>query len=86
MPIESLPNLGSKSATLLREIGVFSAEDLRELGAVPAYCMLKSQGQSVSKVMLWALHGALTGEKWDRLSAETKQDLLAQIDGFSFAE
>ncbi len=83
---DSLLNLGPKSNGLLRDIGVTTVAQLEALGAVPAYCLLKSQGHAVSLNLLWALHGALTGQRWDRLSAETKTQLKADVAAFRFSQ
>lgn len=83
-PIPNLLNLGPKSAALLAHIGINDQHSLREMGVVEAYCLLKAQGHSVSLNLLWAMYGALEGVKWDSISAETKADLINQVNAFHF--
>lgn len=79
-PLHLLPNLGPKTARLLAEVGIATAGDLGALGAVEAFRRLRAmQPVPVGLNALWAMHGALTGERWDRLSAETKADLLRRL-------
>jgi len=60
--IRDLRNLGVKSEEMLGSIGIHSAEQLRALGAVPAYVKMKRAGVTHSLNSLWALAGAL--EPW----------------------
>lgn len=82
--IRDLPNLGNKSVGLLREIGVYTDVDLRELGAVTAYCLLKAQNERVSVNMLWALYGALNDLDWREIPTKTKAILLDEVAHFRF--
>lgn len=82
--IISLPNLGAVSAKMLAEIGVTNVQQLRQMGAVAAFCMVKATHWQPSLNLLYALHGALNGERWNRLSAETKSRLKADVDAFRF--
>lgn len=77
-------NLGPTSAGWLREIGVVTLDDLRELGEVAAYCLVKGRHEQASLNLLYALHGALTGQKWNALSPETKAQLQEAVASFRF--
>ncbi len=76
-----LKNLGMASVNILHAIGVHTYEDLAEMGAVEAYRRIKNRGIHVSKVMLYALEGALMDIHWNELSPETKADLVRQAEG-----
>lgn len=82
--LENELNLGPTSAGWLREVGVTTLADLRELGAVTAYCLVKGRHERASLNLLYALHGALTGQKWNALSPETKVQLQKEVAGFRF--
>lgn len=71
-----LKNLGATTVNWLHIIGVNSYQQLAELGAAGAYVQIKSRGIKVSKVALYAMHGALTDTHWTELSEETKNELL----------
>ena len=64
----SLRNIGPKSAQWLNAVGIQTAEDLYEVGAVEAYRRTKSAfPDKVSLNMLYALQGALMDLAWNDL-------------------
>ncbi len=73
-----LKNLGNTSIHWLRTIGVHTIEELQNKGAVEAYTEIKQRGIRVSKVLLYALHGAMTDTHWNDLDEPTKQQLVDQ--------
>ena len=75
-----LKNLGMASVNILHAIGVNSYQELSEMGAVEAYCRIKSRGISVSKVMLYALQGALMDVHWNDLSPDMKVRLVEEAE------
>lgn len=75
-----LKNLGMASVNILQAIGVNTYEDLAEMGPVNAYCKIKNRGIHVSKVMLYALQGALMDIHWNDLPVELKAQLVEQVD------
>ena len=54
-----LKNLGNTSVNWLRAVGIGSYDELKRNGAVLAYNKIRRRGFRVSKVLLYALHGAL---------------------------
>lgn len=81
-----LKNLGVASVNILRAVGISSIEDLRQLGAVETYTRIKRRGISVSKVMLYALEGALIDTHWKDLDPGLKKRLVAEADANLAAE
>jgi len=75
-----LKNLGMASVNILNAIGVNSYQELSSMGAVEAYCRIKSRGIHVSKVMLYALQGALMDVHWNDLSPELKAQLVEEAE------
>jgi len=73
-----LKNLGNTSVNWLHTIGVNSREELLIMGPVVAYLEIKQRGIRVSKVLLYALHGALNDTQWSHLDSATKQELVQQ--------
>lgn len=71
-----LKNLGAASVNILHAIGVNSYADLNNMGPVEAYIRIKHRGIHVSKVMLYALQGALLGIHWNDLEPSLKQRLI----------
>lgn len=75
-----LKNLGMASVNILHAIGVNTYDDLNRMGAVEAYLRIKNRGIHVSKVMLYALQGALMDVHWNDLSPELKARLLSEVE------
>ncbi len=75
-----LKNLGNTSVNWLHAIGIHSYADLENSGAVDAYVKVKSRGFRVSKVLLYALQGALLDTHWNDLDGKLKDDLLMNAE------
>lgn len=78
--LQELKNLGNTSINWLRTIGIHSRHDLQTKGAIEAYLEIKQRGIRVSKVLLYALHGALIDTHWNELDQKTKDQLLQQAE------
>ncbi|UYM17834.1 TfoX/Sxy family protein [Endozoicomonas euniceicola] len=77
-----LKNLGKTSVQWLNAVGIRTLEQLHETGSVAAYCKVRDRGFKVSKVLLYAMEGALIGKHWNDLDEEYKQRLLKKVDQF----
>ena len=75
-----LKNLGNTSIHWLRTIGINSHEDLKAIGPVEAYTKIKRRNIKVSKVLLYALYGALTVTHRNDLSPSLKQQLIEEAE------
>ena len=71
-----LKNLGSASVNILQAVGINSYDELKQVGPVETYRRIKDRDIHVSKVMLYALQGALLDTHWNDLEADLKQRLL----------
>jgi hypothetical protein len=78
-PIDNLPNLGPTSAAWLRDVKIFTISDLRKLGPVTAYRIVKQSQPQVTLNLLWALAAGLEGKDWRTLSDEEKERLRLQL-------
>lgn len=78
-----LKNLGAATVNILHAIGIHTERELREVGSVEAYTRIKARGIHVSKVMLYALEGALIGIHWNDLEPSLKSSLLEQAEALS---
>lgn len=81
-----LKNLGMATVNILRAIGITTFSELREIGAVEAYRRIKSRNINVSKVMLYALQGALMDVHWNDLPPDLKNQLVAEAEQDSLSE
>ena len=75
-----LKNLGNTSVNWLHAVGVHSYTDLQDTGPVGAYVKIKNRGFRVSKVLLYALQGALVDTHWNELDDNLKTDLLRDAE------
>ena len=81
--LTELKNIGRKIAGRLNDIGVFSEDDLRRLGAVGAHRLIRDKhpGETLPVCYyLYAFEGALTGRHWNDIGEERKRQLKSQID------
>ncbi len=85
--IRDLRNLGVRSEQLLAAIGVHTADELRRVGAVPAFAQLKRAGEASSLNVLWALAGALDpwpeGRHWREVArGDERLSLLLALEDY----
>ena len=78
--LQDLKNLGKTSAQWLHAVGIHNPTDLRRHGAVSAYQAVKARGFRASKVLLYAIEGALLNIHWNQLSPGLKEELNQQLD------
>ncbi len=80
LPVDKLRNLGPKSAALLRAAGYEDLGALRRAGAVAVFRRLKATApRRVSRVMLYALQGAIMDVHWNALPFAMKEVLLENL-------
>ena len=79
-PVGNLRNLGPTSAASLREAGIATVEELRRLGPVVAYQLVRNAQPNVSRNLLWAIAAGLDNRDWRELTAEEKAKLQEDID------
>lgn len=75
-----LKNLGNTSVNWLRTVGVHCREDLARLGPVATYNRIRERGIRVSRVLLYALQGALLDMHWNELDPDLKRKLVEEAD------
>ena len=74
------PGLGPKSCEMLRVAGIESLSQLREVGAVGAYVMVKRAQCKPSLNFLWGLESAISGEHWRDVAKNHRTSLLLALD------
>jgi len=75
-----LKNLGSASVNILHAVGINSYDDLEKAGPVQVYKRIRARDIPVSKVMLYALQGALLNTHWNELDPNLKHKLLEEAE------
>lgn len=76
MTTEKLRNIGPKSMAWLRQTGVRSLDDLREVGALSAYVRVKRAGFKPSLNLLYALEGAILDCHWQEIPESRRSELI----------
>lgn len=77
--VSRMRNLGLASEKLLAGIGIHDSQDLAEVGAIEAFRRLRLAGHEANVSLLYALHGALTDQAWDRLPSDQKERLNLEV-------
>ena len=60
---------------MLEQVGISSAEELKQVGSENAFIRLKTIDPGACFSMLCGLEGAVQGIRWHNLSPERKQEL-----------
>ena len=73
--LKKLPNIGKVVSEMLEQVGISSAEELKQIGSENAFIRLKTIDPGACFSMLCGLEGAVQGIRWHDLSPERKQEL-----------
>lgn len=76
---EKQKNLGPQSAAYLLAAGIESLAQLQAMGAVAAYLQVQGHAK-VSKNLLWALEGCISGKPWQQVAREDRLRLLLELE------
>jgi TfoX-like protein len=82
-PVESLPNIGPELSLELRKVGITTADELLELGAIDAWQRLVRAGLRDCMHSLLALEGAVEGIPSEEVSLERQLELKQFAIAFS---
>jgi len=83
MSLRKLKGLGPKTEKYLNEIGIYTKENLAEIGAVNAFINLQKEGHiKPSLNFLYAMVGALENEHWMKIAKSERERLLMELEGF----
>jgi DNA transformation protein len=74
-----MKNIGVVSRQWLAEIGVHSVADIDDIGVIEVYRRLQAVNPTISRVMLWALQGAVMDLPYNQLPPDIKAQLLAEL-------
>lgn len=71
-----MKNIGKVSREWLHEVGIHDLGELKKLGSVHVYNMIKlNHPEKVSLNLLWALEGAVQDIDWTEIPGEGKEEL-----------
>lgn len=74
-----MKNIGPVSSRWLAAVGIHTLDDLRGIGALNAYNLVRSHGYNAKLNLLWALQGAIMNLHWTRIPQSVKQDLRLRL-------
>jgi len=80
--LTNLKNIGNKIAGRLNEVGIFSEDELRLVGAIEAHRMIKEKYPNETLPVcyyLYSFEGALIDKHWNEVGEQRKQQLKSQI-------
>lgn len=78
-PVEALYNLSDKTAAWLRSRGIETFADLRDADLVEVWCSLKAEHRQVTRLMYWAMWGAVHNCHWRDVPEEEKAAFEAAL-------
>lgn len=73
--LSKLPNIGKVVEAQLNEVGIVTAQDLKNVGSRQAWMKIRTIDDSACFNRLCALEGAIQGVRWHGLSNIDKADL-----------
>ncbi len=79
-PVSSIRNLGPAYEKSLADVGITSAEQLREVGADVAYGKLLAAGTRPHFIGYYVLVMGLQGRPWNDCKGEEKKKLRVRFD------
>ena len=75
-----MKNIGAVSRRWLAEVGIYTVEELRTVGSIPTYLMLKEMyPERVSLNLLWGLEAAIRDIDWRDLTEKDKDELKKKL-------
>ncbi|SLN36758.1 hypothetical protein TRL7639_01793 [Falsiruegeria litorea R37] len=79
-PVSSIRNLGPAYEESCKRAGIYSAQELRDLGADEAYGRLLQSGSKPHFIGYYVLVMALQGRPWNDCKGEEKKALRKRFD------
>ncbi len=75
MAITGVHNIGKVLELKLEAVGIYSVEDLREVGTEEAFLRLLSNNKNTSRSVIFSIEGAIKGVRWHKLEENRKEEL-----------
>lgn len=75
MAIIGVHNIGKVLELKLEAVGIFSLDDLKEVGTEEAFLRLLSNNKNTSRSVIFSLEGAIKGVRWHNLDEDRKIEL-----------
>ena len=72
-------NLGPKSEGWLNAVGIYTADDLAQMGSVMVYKLVEQHGLAPTLNLLYALEASIRGIDWRDLPQDVKEELQEAV-------
>ena len=79
-PVSSLPNLGPAMDAAFADVGITTAQQLRDLGTDAAYAKLLEGGTRPHFIGFYVIEMALQGRPWNDCKGKEKEALRKRFD------
>jgi len=80
--LSHLVNIGAKTEQLLNEVGIWTQQELQEMGPTEVWKRIKRlHPEQATLTCLYSLQGALLGVPWPHLPQEVAEELMAEVRG-----
>lgn len=77
MKLTSLPNIGKIMAERLNEAGIYTVDELFDLGSKEAFMKMVAVDEEACISMLYSLEGAIQGIRWHDMDRQRREELKA---------
>jgi DNA transformation protein and related proteins len=77
--IAQMPHLGTHSEAMLHRVGVTTIDQLRTLGSVAAYLLLRRSAEKVTDRLLWRLEASLSNVRISQISPDRRAEMLRAV-------
>ena len=82
--LTDLKGIGPRCDEMLKSVGIKTAEDLLNTGAIEAYCRIIEETNFKANIaLLYSLVGAIENRSWLDVAANDKARLRAEIEGLN---
>jgi DNA transformation protein and related proteins len=79
-PVSAIPNLGPATEAHFAKVGIFSAQEIRDMGADQAYRRWLAGGLPAHFIGYYALVMGLQGRPWHDCKGDEKKALRVRFD------
>lgn len=81
--LRRLVNIGKVLEDQLLAVGIYSYDELKQIGSKQAWSRIKTMDPSACYMRLCALEGAIYGVRWHELPEDKKRELKAFYRSFT---
>lgn len=77
--LANLKNLGPESAKWHRQVGIHTKSDLKAVGPLKTYALVRQAGLPASLNLVYAIQATLMGLHWQKLPPDVRDELKVAV-------